>query len=170
MGRASFTLIELLIVIAIVAVLSTVAILVLNPAELLKQARDGNRLSDLNTINKALQLYDWDIGGSLGTASTTYISIPDPAATSSQGTYCTGMGLPALPSGWSYRCAHPNNYRKVDGSGWLPLPFTNLTTKSPLASLPVDPINTTSSNNYYTYTVGGSWALSTLLESPEIPE
>jgi prepilin-type N-terminal cleavage/methylation domain-containing protein len=34
-GRASFTLIELLIVIAVIAVLATVVILALNPAELL---------------------------------------------------------------------------------------------------------------------------------------
>ncbi|KKW47096.1 MAG: hypothetical protein UY99_C0042G0007, partial [Parcubacteria group bacterium GW2011_GWA1_59_11] len=43
--RSSFTLIELLVVIAIVAILSAVVIITLNPAELLKQSRDSNRLS-----------------------------------------------------------------------------------------------------------------------------
>ena len=45
--RESFTLIELLVVLALVAILSVVVILTLNPAELIKQARDSNRLSDL---------------------------------------------------------------------------------------------------------------------------
>ncbi|MEK7212529.1 MAG: LamG domain-containing protein, partial [Patescibacteria group bacterium] len=95
----------------------------------------------------------------LGTASTTYISIPDSSAT------CANLGLPALPSGWTYACSNSTNYRKTNGQGWLPLAFTNMTTKAPFASLPIDPINSTSSNNYYTYTPGASWALSSLLES-----
>ncbi|HEY4526144.1 MAG TPA: prepilin-type N-terminal cleavage/methylation domain-containing protein, partial [Candidatus Paceibacterota bacterium] len=49
--RSSFTLIELLIVIAIVAILSTVVIITLNPAELLRQSRDSVRLSDLSLMN-----------------------------------------------------------------------------------------------------------------------
>ncbi|HEY4525527.1 MAG TPA: prepilin-type N-terminal cleavage/methylation domain-containing protein, partial [Candidatus Paceibacterota bacterium] len=49
--RKSFTLIELLIVIAIVAILSTVVIITLNPAELLRQSRDSVRLSDLSLMN-----------------------------------------------------------------------------------------------------------------------
>src|SRR3989344_3113056 len=76
--RASFTLIELLVVIAIVAILSAVVIITLNPAELLKQSRDSNRLSDLNTLNKALALFEVDVvGGSLGSSSTVYVSLPD---------------------------------------------------------------------------------------------
>ena len=56
-----FTLIELLIVIAIVAILSVVVILTLNPAELLKQTRDSNRISDLSTLKSALSLYLADV-------------------------------------------------------------------------------------------------------------
>lgn len=41
-NRKGFTLIELLIVIGILAVLATAVIMVLNPAELLKQARDSH--------------------------------------------------------------------------------------------------------------------------------
>src|SRR3989338_2108717 len=45
-----FTLIELLVVIAIIAVLAVAVILTLNPAELLKQARDSTRVSDMSTL------------------------------------------------------------------------------------------------------------------------
>ena len=54
---SSFTLIELLIVIGILAVLATVAVVTLNPLELIKQSRDSNRMADLATLNKALAVY-----------------------------------------------------------------------------------------------------------------
>ena len=101
----------------------------------------------------------------MGTASTTYVSVPDPAATSTAGTNCASLGLPALPSGWSYHCAASSTYRLVNGTGWIPLDFTQISFKSPLALLPVDPVNSTSNGNYYTYTPGGSWELTALAES-----
>jgi prepilin-type N-terminal cleavage/methylation domain-containing protein len=166
--RASFTLIELLVVIAIVAILSVVVIIALNPTELLRQARDSNRLSDLNNLNTALNIYQVDIaGGSLGSASTTYISIADPAATSTAGTQCQGLGLStsSLPSGWSYHCAASSTLRKANGTGWLPVNFTAISSGAPLGTLPIDPTNTTSSGQYYTYTPGGSWELTAGFES-----
>ena len=55
--KKGFTLLELLIVIAILAILATATILVLNPAELLKQARDSQRVTDIANLNSALSLY-----------------------------------------------------------------------------------------------------------------
>ena len=59
--QKGFTLIELLIVIAIIAILAVVVVLTLNPAELLRQARDSNRISDFATIKSALSLYAEDV-------------------------------------------------------------------------------------------------------------
>src|SRR3989344_2206233 len=158
--RASFTLIELLVVIAIVAILSAVVIITLNPAELLKQSRDSNRLSDLNTLNKALALFEVDVvGGSLGSSSTVYVSLPDTSAT------CLNLGLPTLPAGYQYGCVTEANLRKTDGTGWIPVNLTEISSNSPFGSLPTDPVNATSSGLYYTYVPGGSFALSSLLES-----
>ena len=158
--RGSFTLIELLVVIAIVAILSAVVIITLNPAELLKQSRDSNRLSDLNTLNKALALYEVDVvGGTLGATSTVYVSLPDTSAT------CANLGLPTLPVGYQYGCVTEANLRKTDGSGWIPVDLTQISSNTPLGSLPTDPVNATSSGLYYTYVPGGSFALSSLLES-----
>ncbi|MFA7201381.1 MAG: type II secretion system protein, partial [Candidatus Paceibacterota bacterium] len=42
----SFTLIELLIVIGILAILTAAVVIVLNPTELLKQGRDSTRMTD----------------------------------------------------------------------------------------------------------------------------
>jgi prepilin-type N-terminal cleavage/methylation domain-containing protein len=163
--RASFTLIELLIVIAVVAVLSVVVVLVLNPAELLKQARDSNRIADMQTLSKALTLYLGDRGGSLGTASTTYLSLIDPTATTTAGTNCAGVGLSA-PLGWNYHCAASSTARKLDGTGWIPLNFSAITFSPPFGALPLDPANTSSSGLYYMYVPGtATYAVAATLDS-----
>ncbi len=158
----SFTLVELLIVIGILAILTAAIVIVLNPAELLKQARDSKRLQDLTSIDKSLQVSQAiypDI--SLGTASTVYISIADTTST------CANLGLPSLPSGWSYNCVTSANLVNSDGTGWIPVNFqdTNLVGAVQLSALPIDPINTTSTGLYYTYAMGGSYQFTALTES-----
>ena len=56
-GKKGFTLLELLIVIAIIAVLSTLLIVVLDPSETLKRTRDSQRVADLNTMKTAIGIY-----------------------------------------------------------------------------------------------------------------
>ncbi len=157
-SSSGFTLIELLVVIAILAILATVTVLVINPAQLFAQARDSRRLSDLQTINSAMKFIDLQ-GISEGAPNKVYISIPDTSST------CAGLSLPALPVGWSYACATSANYRKVDGTGWIPVNFTQLTTGAPMAALPIDPINTVAASAYYSYIPGGSWELNAKMES-----
>ena len=163
--RKAFTLIELLVVIAIIAILAVVVVLTLNPAQMLAQARDSNRLSDLTTMNSAINLYTEDAGGSgsLGTAGITYISIPDPTASTTAGSNCSALGFP--PTG--YHCAGPNFYHRNDGTGWIPVNFSAMSMGVPLATLPVDPVNSSSSGQYYRYTTGAStgWTLSAVPES-----
>jgi len=162
--KSSFTLIELLVVVSIISILSVFVIMTLNPAELLKQGRDSQRVSDLDTINHALGLFQVDnSSASLGTASITYVSVPDPTATSTAlGNQCGGLGLPTLPTGWAYHCAASSTYRNADGTGWLPVNFNSASFGSPLGSLPVDPINNATTSNYYTYNANSSgWVLKT---------
>src|SRR5690349_16335843 len=73
--KKGFTLVELLIVIGILAVLATTAVVILNPAQLLAQARDSQRLSDLASLQSALALYVTDtttpdMDGPLATCGT----------------------------------------------------------------------------------------------------
>lgn len=159
-NRRSFTLIELLVVLALVAILSVVVILTLNPAELIKQARDSNRLSDLSTINTALNLFSADVtSGFMGTSTVVYVSIPSASPT------CSGLGLPALPSTYTYNCATATNLRNTDGTGWIPVNFQRISSNSPISQLPIDPINTTSTRLYYSYVAGGSWELNATIEA-----
>jgi len=159
-SRRGFTLIELLVVIAIIAVLAVVVVLTLNPAELLKQSRDANRVSDKDTLTQALSLYQADQGGgsgyTMGNATTVYVSLPDPTISGEQTSTCSYWGLPALISGFQYQCSPSQDYRNVNGTGWLPINLASMSSGLPLSSLPVDPMNTSSSGLYYAYTTNGS--------------
>jgi prepilin-type N-terminal cleavage/methylation domain-containing protein len=136
-----FTLMELLIVIGVLAILTTAATLVLNPAELLKQARDSTRISDLSTLNQALSLY------------VTNASSPDlDGSTSSCSTLCytvtTGVAANCA-SRHSGKTTTVDNTREVNASGWIPVALTDIPGGAPLSTLPIDPTNSTS--YFYSY-------------------
>jgi len=60
-NQKGFTLLELLIVIGIIAILSVALVFVLNPSEALKKGRDSQRISDLTTLKKAIEIYKTNI-------------------------------------------------------------------------------------------------------------
>lgn len=134
----------MLIVMGIVAVLGTVTIIIIQPVEYLKESRDSARFSDINNLNKDLQMAQLD-NLSMGTSSVIYVSVPDTSPT------CANLGL-APVNGYVYSCSTAINLRKIDGNGWLPINFTLFQSiNHPLSSLPIDPVNSTSSNLYYIY-------------------
>ncbi len=52
--KKGFTLIEILVVIGIIGILATVVLVAVNPARQFKQARDSQRVANVNTILNAL--------------------------------------------------------------------------------------------------------------------
>ena len=149
----SFTLIELLIVIAVLGILAAAVSIILNPQELLAQSRDGTRLSDINSANSALNLALVN-SLSLGSPNTVYVSIPDTS------TSCADLSLPPLVTGWNYACVSSANLKRTNGNGWIPVDLQLSPSGSPLPTLPIDPINSTSSNEYYIYSTNDiSWLL-----------
>lgn len=64
-NKKGFTLIEILLVIGIIAVLATVVIVALNPAQRFADARNARRLSDIQNILSAVQQYIVDNRGTL---------------------------------------------------------------------------------------------------------
>jgi type II secretory pathway pseudopilin PulG len=160
--ESSFTLVELLVVIGILAILTAAVVIVLNPAELLKQSRDSQRTTDLASVSKAIQLLlSQNPSVSLGLASTVYVSLP------AANTNCSDLSLPALPAGYSYQCALAASVSSISGSGWIPVDFTATNVQN-LPRLPQDPANASSTSLYYTYVANptkGTFELTSVFES-----
>lgn len=153
--KKGFTLIELLIVIGILAILATTVVLVLNPAQILQESRDTQRISDLSTIQSAV-----------GLMLATDASIPDfanqPRCTFGGATPCAAVTVgidscagftntDASVGGTAADCVIPvaADLRKVDGNGWVGIDLTGTAGGSPVANLPNDPTNDLT--YYYAY-------------------
>ena len=127
-NKRGFTLIELLIVIGILGILAAAVVIVLNPGELLAQARDSQRISDMDSARSAVSLYLSDVtspsltAGPFSTASST-----------------CGFGT----------CTVPASPYVIDGTGWVGVNLSQISGGSPLPSLPRDPTN--NSNYQYAY-------------------
>lgn len=141
-------MLELLIVIAIMAILAAVAIFVLNPAETLREARDAQRVSDLATIKTALALYITKststivLDGSSNTlckggsgADTIFYSVPADVTTITSAT--DGVTFSAFA-----QATITASSSMVDGSGWIRVNLDSLIGGSPISNFPVDPTNT----------------------------
>lgn len=150
--KKGFTLLELLIVIAIIAILSAILIFVLNPAETLKKGRDSQRISDFATVNSAIALLLTEKGGSLSTAllcsskpvdsasSTVFVTIPSDAP----GAAISGCIPPSVNSGGAasaWKQVLAADIFKNTGLGWLPVDLTAISGGAPITVMPVDPVN-----------------------------
>ena len=143
-SKKGFTLIELLITIGVLAVLATVVVLVLNPAELFKQARDSQRLSDLAAVRDAIVF-------TLGTESTTQ-TIGVVGNSSATGATVCNAGAYAI---FSAACTVDTDI-DTDGTGWAAVNLTTASGGSPLARLPLDPVNSSAGATDYFYAYKGT--------------
>ncbi|MEK7149904.1 MAG: type II secretion system protein [Patescibacteria group bacterium] len=148
-----FTLLELLIVISILAILSTVVVLVLNPAEYLKQARDSQRVSDLATLNSAIALYlSTATTISMGTCTAGYY-------------YCSIATAGNLPGGTTACTSNTTSTSVTSGTGWIPIIFSGIPGGSPISREPVDPTNSETYKYAYACNSSNQYELDAKLES-----
>lgn len=132
-GKKGFTLVELIIVITILVVLGVVVIVLIDPAEILAQSRDAQRISDLASIKAATQLVL-----STGTLpSTSECDTVQPITTLSRVWTST---VAAGGSGYSVVIA-TSTRSQVAANGWIKIDYTTPSTGRALTSLPVDPVN-----------------------------
>jgi prepilin-type N-terminal cleavage/methylation domain-containing protein len=148
-GSRGFTLIELLIVIAIVAILSVVVLLTLNPAQLLKQARDSNRVSDMATLKSALALYLSDVSSPDLDGSANIACGAHTSSTTAWTNCNTTIGTPAVARFATTTAATRVASTTVTGTGWIPVNFGLISSGSPISVEPLDGVNNAS--YFYAY-------------------
>lgn len=172
-----FTLLELLIVIAILAVLSVSLVLVLNPAESLRKARDVQRMSDLATLKTAIGLYMTSVATPTIASTTDMITRANWSNTACQDT-TVGTFAPAedrifysvdaateitddtqlddtdFTATYGATQVPATDNSLTNGKGWIPIKFSDITGGSPISNMPVDPTNSvTSTTNGLTSSV-----------------
>jgi len=157
--KVGFTLIELIVVLAIIGVLVGILVAVIKPQQIFARLRDTQRQSDLNRLANAIQTYiaefaqnpsaivlTGDLGGING-------CLPNASATIyySANTQPTTMNIPSPSGVGTFTREKASTSTAVDGTGWLPVRFASATTLN-LTALPIDPRNSDIAGSfYYTY-------------------
>ncbi len=121
--REGFTLIEILVVVAIISVLSAVVVVGLGPAR--RQGRDARRIMDLKQVQVALELYynaygQYPASGILAHSPTGTYYAPD-------GTCATAIVPPEI------------DYGQKGGGGWGGLQGRLICAKIGVSAVPDDP-------------------------------
>ncbi len=104
--RSGFTLIEVLLVVAIIAILAGIVILAVNPSKQLADTRNSQRRSDVNTIINAVYQYSIDNNGNLPSS----ITVASGDICSTNAASCTGLvDLSVLTANGKYLVAIPKD-------------------------------------------------------------
>ncbi len=153
-GEKGFTLFETIIVIAILTIISVFIVVILNPAETLRKTRDSQRLSDLRTLHRALGFFitaksdikGGDLCGGGDFNPAIHISFPkDKKGIDIPEGQCPTplppLGSPLTAFAPNWRQVLTNDLYRINGGGWISVDFASITGGSPIATLPVDPIN-----------------------------
>ncbi len=106
-----FTLIEMLLVVALIAILAGIVILAINPSKQLGDTRNAQRRSDINTILNATYQYAIDNSGTMPStiaSSTCATATNEICATGASS--CTGLiDLSVLTAGQKYIVSMPTD-------------------------------------------------------------
>ncbi|MFA6492849.1 MAG: hypothetical protein WCV58_01780 [Patescibacteria group bacterium] len=124
--RGGFSFIQILIILALIAMLGGAIIYILKPSKVLEKSRDAKRFADIKELSMAVNQYladKHDFQGLVGPYSSIDTGFFDDATR-----------------------------EKIDSKGWIPLDFTIISTGASFNSLPIDPLN----NSTYNYRLGVS--------------
>ncbi len=105
-SQAGFTLLEVLLVVAIIAILAGIVIIAINPGKNLGDTRNSQRSADVNTILNGTYQYALDNNGTLPASITT--TATEVCATGAAS--CTGLvDLSALTTAGKYLVSIPKD-------------------------------------------------------------
>jgi len=142
MRGKGFSLVELVILMVAIGVVATIIFFTLKPSEVLEKSRDAQRFADMKMLIQAVNRFlaeSHDFKGLTGPYSS-------------------------IDAGFSSAASR----QKIDGTGWLPLNFSSISSGAPFSVLPLDPLNNVNHN----YRLGVSYSNKTyeingVFESPE---
>ncbi|GBD34693.1 hypothetical protein HRbin35_00433 [bacterium HR35] len=154
--KKGFTYTEIVIVLFLLIVIGGIILSVIRVQSYFARSRDLKRISDLESLTNVLRIYSQststpdldgpylDYRGIDEVWPTVFISVPLEFQSFPSSSCVYGNKIFAVFQ------TDKNNYLRIDGHGWLPVDFTNLTSL-PFSSLPVDPLNNYSRGYYYLY-------------------
>lgn len=119
-NSGGFTLIEVLLVVAIIALLAGIVILAINPNRQLAQSKNSERSADVNTILNAVYEYSIDNDGELP-SSVSGLTANTPTEICKTGGTCTGLvDLGVLTSSETYLTSVPTDPtgESTNGAGY----------------------------------------------------
>ena len=105
-SQAGFTLLEVLLVVAVIAILAGIVIIAINPGKNLGDSRNSQRSTDVSTILNGVYQYSIDNNGTLPTGITT--TATEICATGASS--CTGLvDLSAITANGKYLVSIPKD-------------------------------------------------------------
>lgn len=146
--KQGFTLIEILIALAIIAILAAIVVVIMNPLEVIHRSRDATRMKDLDNLAKVIN------------ATIQEVSVNSDLFVT---TLCAQSGI--------YPCTGSSNNitdetKLTNGRGWVK---ANLAAQNNItvSTLPVDPVN--NSSYHYTYCANDNkYEIDAVLESEKL--
>lgn len=118
-------MVEQIIVIASAIIFLGIMVVLFRETKVIEKSHNSTRLADLTSISTAVNLYLAD-----------------------------NHDFSVLQTGATYESVTSSkSAKRSDGTGWIPLDFAAVTSGTPLAALPVDPINDKAKGYYYRFGV-----------------